>query len=171
MISVSYGRMSTTTSPTSVEVPENYCNVAIPPNPLLIAKDTIEFYLEYPHLRGNKDNTCRYRLDDPEVPVPKRCAIGRYIPNDKYLPKLETFGLSAALDRIPGSREAAHEGFYTRLQNWHDSWDPESGPSLLNLWYLLREIDIISFRFTQQEPVEIFVGVMSHKDAETSLTI
>ena len=91
-------------------------------------KDTVEFFAEDPERRSvvieDGFESCRYRDDKG-----RKCAIGRFIPDDKYDPSFENACLPlSGVDSTPCQRllrDALPAGInlrlLDRLQSWHDN--------------------------------------------------
>lgn len=79
--------------------------------------DTVKYYSEDISKRGvTPDGNCAYRYND------KKCAIGRYIPDDKYNENIETFncGQDIVFNLLSEDIQKLGRDFLIRIQEFHD---------------------------------------------------
>lgn len=92
-----------------------------------ILDDTVQYYSEDISRRGYElGDGCFYRLGD------KKCAIGRFIPDEKYSIEMEDEGATTIKSRfpdcLPPEIEELPSKFLETLQFFHDNafnWDEE----------------------------------------------
>lgn len=82
---------------------------------LAFLEDTITYYSEDVNRRATINERCMYRTPDG-----KKCAIGRYIPDDKYCDDYEGFNCSYIIDMLPKEIQEFNMIFLKEIQRLHD---------------------------------------------------
>ena len=90
--------------------------------------ETYCYFSMNPHMRAADTHSCKYRINTPDGVV-RKCAVGRYIPDDVYDPLFDSNGGSKSLDyifrRISRSKLTPaliniNLIFLQRVQSFHD---------------------------------------------------
>ena len=86
-------------------------------------EDTVKYYSEDISRRAVKNSSCRYRTNDG-----RKCAIGRFIPDDLYNEKIEEHCIDEIFKYkcIPDELKELGVNFLRNIQHLHDfdsNWD------------------------------------------------
>lgn len=82
-------------------------------------EDMVKFYSKHPRavIQGNNTSKCMYR-----TPEGHGCAIGRWIPDAKYIPDLENRTCDPAVSAcLPENVRKLHNQFLNLVQQLHDN--------------------------------------------------
>lgn len=104
---------------------------------LAFLKDTVDFYSADPEGRRSMDKegeTCRYR-SNLKKDAPRRCAIGRWIPDENYVRTMDSGDDTSFPDvveqfpnMLPENIRALGDDFLWNVQRLHDepfNWDED----------------------------------------------
>lgn len=81
-----------------------------------VLKDFKETYIDHPENRAIAAGTsCRYKTEDG-----KKCAVGKYIPDELYDPSFEGNGIDYVYETIRKSLPVDDYDFWDQLQFMHD---------------------------------------------------
>lgn len=82
--------------------------------------DMLDFYTQDVTKRATSGNQCKYKTSDG-----KKCAIGRHIPDDKYIPEIEGYGVCGSgiispFGLLPIEIQSLEADFLSKVQTLHD---------------------------------------------------